>query len=318
MENIQISTLPPVITEIPRDPDGNPAIVYLTSLPARSGRRTQNQVLNTIASWLGGTIETVEWGNIRFQHATAIKSRILDSGYSPATARKMLSALRGTLRSAWKLGQMNAEDLAKALDLGKVTGSSLPQGRFITAEEIEKLFKVCTDDHGNIGARDAALLAVLYGCGLRREEVTTLNVRDYNVTESTLLVHGKRDKERTAYTPNGIGEALNAWLTIRGTEPGALFLAVSSAGTLRPQRITPDAIYKVVEKRIKQAGLEHFSPHSLRRSFCSNLLDLGVDVITTSKLMGHSNVQTTMLYDKRQDTAQRLGAEMLTIPYHQG
>ena len=305
-----------IITSAPRGKANNPAIVYLTSLPAKSGRRTQKQALTTIAAWLGGTIENIEWGSLRYAHTTAIKAKIIDSGYAPATIRKYLSALRGALRAAWRLGQMSAEDLAKAIDLGKVGGSSLPAGRYVGEDEITRLFQTCISDTGPAGVRDAALLAMLYGCGLRREEAISLNLEDLNREAMTITIHGKRDKERVAYLTNGIADAMGDWLDVRGKRQGPLFLAINKSGKIRPQhRLSSQMVYMTVRKRLTEAGLDSFSPHSLRRSFCSRLLDSGVDILTVSKLAGHANVQTTAIYDRRDSETQRQGAETLHIPY---
>jgi len=308
---------PQVLTAIPRPPAQNPAFIYLASLSAKSGRNTQKQVLTVIAGWLGGTLGAVEWGALRYAHCIAIKSRIQESGYGPASARKFLCALRGTMRAAWKLGQIGAEEYAKAIDLGKVSGSSLPAGRLVTVDEMEKVFACCVADKTPNGARDAALFAILYGCGLRREELVGLDFSDYRPADGTLTVHGKRGKDRLAYITNGTLDALNDWLVVRGAQPGPLFLAVNSSGKVRhDHRLSPQFVYNTVVKRAGACGLESFSPHSLRRSFCSSLLDAGVDISTASKLMGHSSLSTTQIYDRRSDRVQQMGATLLHIPYH--
>jgi len=307
---------PEVLTAIPRSPDQNAAFLYLASLSARSGRNTQKQVLTVIAGWLGGTLGAIEWGNLRYAHCIAIKSRLLDSGYSPASARKFLCALRGTMRNAWKLGQINAEDYNKAIDLGAISGHSLPAGRYIPEDEMGAIFDSCVAERTPNGARDAALFAILYGCGLRREELVNLNLDDYRPTDGTLTVRGKRGRTRLAYITNGTLDALNDWLEIRGQQPGPLFLAVNKTHKVRQEhRLTPQMVYNTVSKRGKACGLETFSPHSLRRSFCSKLLDSGVDISTASKLMGHSNLITTQIYDRRGDRIQQEGATLLHIPY---
>lgn len=311
---IAIPDTVPILTSVPRPADMNPALVYLASLPAASGRRTQAQALRVIAELLGGTVDTIEWGALRYAHTAAIRTRIIEQ-YAPATARKILSGLRGTLKCAWRLGQMNAEELAKATDIGKVGGSSLPAGRYVTPEEIARLFRVCAeaDDHTN--ARDAALIALLYGCGLRREEIVGLDLADYDPAAGSMTIHGKRGKERLAYVQNGIQAALEDWLTVRGTDPGPLFVPVKDGIVRHGHRLSAQAVYMAISRRIKQAGLEKFSPHSLRRSFCSILLDGGVDIVTVSRLAGHANVQTTAIYDRRPGETARAGAAVMTVPY---
>src|SRR5437867_820466 len=96
--------------------DQNAAAVYVASLPADSGRRTQAQALRVIAGALGADLDRLNWGALRYQHTAAIRAKLAQS-YSPATANKMLSALRQTLKQAWLLGQMTAEEYNRAIEL---------------------------------------------------------------------------------------------------------------------------------------------------------------------------------------------------------
>jgi len=79
--------------------------------------------------------------------------------------------------------------------------------------------------------------------------------------------------------------------------------------------LTSQAIYNMLRKRAEEAGVKSFSPHDLRRSFISHLLDKGADIATISKMAGHANVQTTARYDRRPEEAKRKAAELLHVPY---
>ncbi len=92
-------------------------------------------------------------------------------------------------------------------------------GRALASDEIAKLFETCTADASPKGARDAALLAVLYGCGLRRGELAGLDVEDFDPDDCSIVVHGKRNKQRAVYlTGRGCGY-VEAWLRHRGDAP---------------------------------------------------------------------------------------------------
>lgn len=174
----------------------------------------------------------------------------------------------------------------------------------------------CEADVRVIGTRDAAIIAIMIGAGLRHEEVTILNFEDYDSENIKLIVRGKRSKQRTAYLGDGSIAALNDWLEIRGTDRGPLFLAVSKGGNvMRGHRLTPQAIYHLLRNRAQRAGVKSFTPHDLRRTFVSKLLNAGVDIAIVAKMAGHSNIQTTARYDRRSEEAKQRAAKLLQIPY---
>ena len=297
--------------------DQCPAAVYLAQLK-KSSRRPQKQALDLVASLLSaGSADclTLNWAAVRYQHTAAVRGRLLD-GYAPATANRILSALRGVLEQTWLLGQMSAEDYHRAARLSSVIGETIPAGRQLTADEIAALLQNCAEDPRPIGARDAAVISIMFGTGLRREEVTTLNMDDYDSEFAKLVIRGKRSKQRTVYLVGGATVALQDWIIIRGTDPGPLFLSVNKAGkVVYGRRLTPQSIYCLLKSRAKRAGVKSFTPHDLRRTFVSNLLDAGVDIATVAKMAGHSNIQTTMRYDRRPEEAKQRAARLLNIPY---
>lgn len=301
----------------PQPLDRNPAAVYLASLKA-SGRRPQAQALGVIADILGvGDYLAVPWGALRYQHTAAIRAQLLAMAYKPATNNRILSALRGTLRAAWQLGLMSAEELARAVDIKNVTGQTLPAGRGLAAGEISGLLAVCGADHGPAGARDAAIIAILYSCGLRRDELVNISLADYNPAAGELRVLvAKRGKERMVPIVNGAADCLADWLAVRGNEPGALFPAITKSGRIGSGRVTAQAVYNMLARRAAKAGIKRFSPHDLRRSFVSDLLDAGADIATVAKLAGHSSVNTTARYDRRPDEAKRAAVKLLHVPHY--
>lgn len=294
-----------------------PALVYLAGL-ASGSRRAMRQALNVIAHELTGgacDCETCPWAALRFQHTAAIRSTLAER-YAPATANKMLAALRGVLKAAWQLGQMTAEDRALAANLDPVRGTAAPRGRALTPGELRALFGACADDPTPAGRRDAAILGALYGGGLRRSEAAALDLADYDSLTGALVIRaGKGRKARVAYLGNGARDALGAWLAVRGEDPGRLFWALDQAGRPVPGGLTDQALYDVCKRRGDQARVKDFSPHDLRRSFVSDLLDAGADVVSVQGLAGHANVTTTARYDRRGETAKRKAAGLLHVPY---
>lgn len=298
--------------------DKNPALVYLASLNTDTGRHTMRQALNAIANKVSNgraNILTLDWAALRFQHVQAIRAW-LQAEYAPATVNKHLSALRGTLKAAWQLQQLDTDTYMRLSDVKSVKAETLPAGRELTMGEITAIMTNCVNDHSTAGARDAALFALLYGGGLRRAEIVTLDRADYNAETGELRITGKGNKQRIVWATNGARDALADWLLLRGDDPGALFVPVNKGGRLiHGQQMTPQAVYNVLAKRAALAGVREFSPHDLRRSFISHLLDAGADIATVQRLAGHANVQTTARYDRRGEVAKRRAAELLHVPY---
>lgn len=306
-----------IIISSPLPIDQNPAAVYVASLggPHSSGGRKQAQALRDIAGYLNADPLTLNWGALRYQHTAAIRARVA-SAYAPATANRILSALRQTLRQAWLLGQMNADDYQRAANLKPVTGETEPAGRHLSADEIRAMMDVCrADTNRAAGTRDAAMIALMYIAMLRREGVANLDLSNYNPATGELLVTEKRNKERIDYIANGAKQAMDAWLAIRGSTPGALFVAVNKSGKITNyEHFSAQTVYKMIAKRSAQASIENNSPHNFRRTGASDYLAAGVDVITVSKLGGWKSVQTLKRYDRRPEEAKRKAAELLHIP----
>ncbi len=300
----------------PRTADQHPAAVYLARL-APGSRRTMATSLDVIAGLLTSyhcNLQTLDWSALRYQHTSAVRAMLAEL-YSPATANKMLCALRGVLKEAWRLGQMGAEDYRRAADLGSVRGETIPAGRELSEGNIDALMKACQRDKTAAGPRDAAVLGVMYTAGLRRAEIVALDLADFNIESRQLVVRGKGRKERIAHLIEGACDALADWLVERGASSGPLLWPVNKGGKVIKKRLTTQAVYNILRKRAAEAGVSNASPHDLRRTFVSNLLDKGVDISTVARMAGHANVQTTARYDRRPEEAKRKAAEKLHLSY---
>lgn len=300
------------------DPSRHPAAVYRARL-APGSRRSQKTALETMARMLtSGRLgaEELPWHSLRYQHTQALRTALADR-YSPATANRHLAALRGVLKEAWRLGLMPAEEYHRAVDLSAVRGERLPRGRGLSRGELRALFESCRGGSQS-DARDAALLGVLYAAGLRRSEVVTLDVGDYAPDTGAITVRGKGNKERMAYIDNGAADAVAGWLEVRGNEPGPLFCPVTQRGEVVVRRMTDQAVYSILRARAKKADVRAFSPHDLRRSCVSDLLDAGVDISVVQRFVGHANVTTTARYDRRGEQAKKRAAKSLHVPFVAG
>jgi site-specific recombinase XerD len=324
------------VSELPLNQ--HPAAVYLARLGSARSQRTMRTALNVVAQLLGVpatfddqghevTYLRCDWASLRYQHTAALRSLLMQR-YEPATANVKIAALRGVLEEAWRLGHMTAEAYQRAADIKTVRATPLLRGRALSADELQALLTGCRDDPSAFGLRDAAIIAVMYSTTMRRSEVAALQLRDYNTRERSLkVVKGKGRKDRLVYLEDGAFAALEAWLDARGRGAGPIFCHVKERGrkdkdgqvhktyAVKPEKgLTDQAIYNLLVKRREQAGVDHFTPHDVRRTSISDLLDAGVDVVTVSHISGHVSTDMVKRYDRRGEKAKQQAVQRLRVP----
>ena len=277
--------------------DRHPAQVYLARL-ALSGRRSQGSALEQIARLLpSGRLgwQELPWHLVLYQHAAAVRSCLADHR-APSTANTYRSALRGVMRECWRLGYLKYDGLARILDVEAVHGSRLLRGRALSRGELVAVFGHLVDQPAAAARRDAALVAILCASGgVRRAEASSLQLGDLDRATGRLVVRGKGNREREVWLSDEAIQAVEDWLLVRGEEPGALLLPVEKdRRTVRhrepdgsPARLSESTVRLACRRRAAQAGLRAFSPHDLRRTSISDLLDLTGDLSLVSELAGH-------------------------------
>ncbi|NLN70826.1 MAG: tyrosine-type recombinase/integrase [Chloroflexi bacterium] len=331
-----------IITRVQRAASKNPVVSYLASLNSKDSRRVQKTALDQIASALSNhrIEDSLEfpWEQLDYGAMTAIKAW-LNAKYAPATVNRYLCAVRRVLKEAWRQALISAEAYQRDTDVRSVSAQRLPTGRELETDEIKSLIRACLDDKENptLGLRDAAIISLMYSSGLRRAEVVILDLEDFDSNKQLLRVIGKRNKERFAFLASGAVRALERWVEVRGKQPGPLFYAVNKSGKIvrfRKERLSSaekhnglipneivarlsdQTIYYLIEKRALQAGLVNkTTPHDMRRTFVSDLLDAGGDLSTVSKMAGHEDPSTTMRYDRRPTRVMQEAVEKLDVPY---
>ena len=214
-------------------------------------------------------------------------------GWSPRSNARLLSALRAFY--GWRLRQgLRADDPTALLEpprLPRLLPKALSEG------EVERLLEAPTVDTPE-GLRDRAMLELMYGCGLRVSELVDLPTTGVNMRQGVLRVHGKGGKERLV----PLGEQALDWLerylaqarpALAGrATPPALFL------TPRAAPLTRQAFWTLVKRHAAAAGVDpaKVSPHGLRHSFATHLLNHGADLRSLQMLLGHSSLSTTQIY----------------------
>ncbi len=213
-----------------------------------------------------------------------------DQGYAKTTIARRLAAVRSWCRFLCRQGVL-ASNPAEGLR-GPRKDSRLPH--FLGLEDILRLLAAPGDSP--LGLRDRAILETLYSAGLRVSELTGLNVDDLDLDGGMVTVRGKGKRERLALLGPQALAALRFWLSGRGVVAGprqlpAVFL--NKNGT----RLSSRSVGRLLEKYLKQAGLDpRTSPHTLRHSFATHLLDRGADIRSVQELLGHRSLGTTQIY----------------------
>ncbi|MBR9800763.1 tyrosine recombinase XerC [bacterium] len=216
-----------------------------------------------------------------------------DCGYQRTTIARRLACLRSLFRYCLR-EQLCDSNPAKALRTPR-TGRKLPH--YLTTSEVSQLLEAPPANHP-LGIRDRAILETLYTAGLRVAELVALDIEDWDRDANVLLVRGKGRKERIAPVGSYAERALSRWLEIREVGPRAnsddqqaIFL--NKFGT----RLTTRSVGRLLEKHLQTSGLSNkTSPHTLRHSFATHLLDGGADLRSVQELLGHKSLTTTQIY----------------------
>ncbi len=220
-------------------------------------------------------------------------SALHDVDYAKSTIARRLASLRSFYRFGQREGWVDTNP-AKALRNPR-QGRTLPH--FLSAEDIGRLLRT-PSAQTNPGKRDRAILETMYAAGLRVSEVVGLNDGDLDFQSGVVRVRGKGKRERLAPIGSYATEALSNWLNVRKLH------ASQPTGADAPvflnkfgRRITTRSVARMLEKYLKEAGLDgRTSPHSLRHSFATHLLDRGADIRSVQELLGHKSLVTTQIY----------------------
>jgi integrase/recombinase XerD len=215
-----------------------------------------------------------------------------DLGLSPASIRRNVSAIRTYFRFLTGDGIV-VRDPSERLETPK-KWRSLPE--VLTVEEVQKLLAAPTLDD-NLVFRDRALLELAYGAGLRVSEWITLGVRDLMLEDGLVRVFGKGSKERLVPIGRSAIAALAVYLREqrprleKGEGKGILFL------NARGKPLTRMGAWKILRGYVDRAGItKHVSPHTLRHSFATHLLEGGADLRAVQEMLGHVDIATTQIY----------------------
>jgi len=212
--------------------------------------------------------------------------------YSSATVARVLAAVRGFHRFLVREG-ISTADPAEPVGSPRVP-RSLP--RAMSLEEVERLLAAVPED-GSIAARDYAILELLYAAGLRISELTALDIDDLDLDERTVRCLGKGSKERIVPLGRAAVDAIGRYLKQARPELARPLSGAAVFLNARGTRLTRQGCWKLLKKHAARADLRRrVSPHTLRHSFATHLIDGGAEIRVVQELLGHASVSTTQVY----------------------
>ncbi len=232
------------------------------------------------------------WDEVARGDVQAHLADLVARGLSARSQARALSAIRALHRL------LAAERIARADPTDEIDaprpGRRLP--RVLSVEEVDRLL-AAPDGRTAAGARDLAMLELLYATGLRVSELVSLELNDVNLETRVLLARGKGRKERLVPLGAPAAEAVARWLAgprqrmLRGRRSRDLFV------TPRGGRMTRQGFAKLLDRHARAAGLRRrVSPHKLRHSFATHLLAGGADLRAVQAMLGHADISTTQIY----------------------
>ena len=215
-----------------------------------------------------------------------------EQDYAKSTVSRRIAALRSWFRFLCRQGTLPANP-AEGVRCPR-RDRKLPH--FLSAADIDKLLAAPEGDDP-LSLRDKAILETLYSAGLRVGELAGLNLDDLDLDSGTIIARGKGKKERLALLGIPAKKAIQHWLACRealtpkARKQSAVFL------NHRGGRLTVRSVGRLLEKYLAKVGLDpRTSPHTIRHSFATHLLDAGADIRSVQELLGHSNLTTTQIY----------------------
>ncbi len=246
--------------------------------------------LRHFARWLHGRHSTLmEAGK---EHVLGYLGERVAAGARPRSTARLLSSLRRFYRWQTRDGRI-AEDPTRSID-SPTLGKPLPAA--LSESEVEALL-AAPDTSGALGQRDRAMLELLYATGLRVSELVGLQLGQLNTRQGVVRVLGKGSRERLVPMGDEAMDWLETWLRdgrptlMRGRRNNAVFV------TARGAAMTRQAFWYRIRQHAVRAGIRKpLSPHTLRHSFATHLLNHGADLRVVQLLLGHSDLSTTQIY----------------------
>jgi integrase len=226
------------------------------------------------------------------------RAQMIERNLSASTINVRLAAVRKLIGEARRNGIINGEQAARMADIPNIRQQGTRLGNWLTREQARELLTV--PDRATLkGKRDAAILALLVGCALRRAELAALKMEDIQQREGRWVIadlRGKGGRIRTVAVPLWVKQSIDAWTAEAGHNAGPVLRPVNKSGRIAGEELSDWAVWSVVEQSAKAIGIERFGAHDLRRTCAKLCRKNGGDLEQIKFLLGHASIQTTERY----------------------
>ncbi len=293
----------------------NPATSYLLRLRSKQSQKTMRSCLSSVVKMFRAVDPfTFDWSVMDRDSVQWVLQQLILEKKTPNSINLILSAIKGVAEEARASRVIDSDTYQDIRSIRRIRGNRVGRGRSLSRSEIIAIYQYLDCLNTAASIRDAAIVSIMLGCGLRRAEVTLLDIEDINFDNHAVKIMGKGNKERTNFMPNDTLRRTRLWIeTVRGDHAGAVFTRIRKNEDVTCDRITTDGLRYIIEKLVKDSNSVSFTPHDCRRTYGTKLLELGEDLLTVREAMGHSSVATTQRYDKRGVT--RLEAAARNLQY---
>ena len=298
---------------------GSPFFAYLATQGSDYSVTNIRSRLNGFAKFMGGSnAETFDWSQLTYMSILAYRKYLQNrSQVEPdkkdlktGSINTIVVALKGIAEVCETMNVISTEQAKAIRKIKQLRYYRIPAGRALSPTESKELLKE-PDANDMKGARDKAIIALMIGCGLRREEVGNLLFEKIDFSLNSITLIGKGNKQRSVFFTPPVKALLLKWIEYRGQEEGYLFGKISRGKrVLRLNKpLHPNSVYEIIKSYWAKASdalsennnitPEKISPHDLRRTFATRLIASGTDIVLVQHLMGHASVTTTARYDRR-------------------
>ena len=300
---------------------GNPYFAYLATQGSKCSVINIRCRLNGYAKFMGApSAEVFDWRQLTYMSILAYRKYLQNrSQMEPGkkdlkigSINTIMTALKGIAETCETMNVISVDQAKAIRKIKQLRYYRVPAGRALSHTESKELLQE-PDVNDMKGVRDKAIIGLMLGCGLRREEIGNLLFENINFNRNSIKLIGKGNKQRSVFFTAAVRTLLLNWIQYRGKEDGYLFGKISRGKRVLRNNtpLHPNSVHNIIKEYwakasnhlLEQKDLEpeKVSAHDLRRTFATRLFAAGTDIVLVQHLMGHASVTTTARYDRRGD-----------------